>query len=107
MYAGALANDEITFMIFEGPMIIIATFLLTIFHPGIVFRGGNWQRCDFPVFSKSRQQKTRKSWWRKGSSVDSDAGTAVHGDAEKLDDGRVAVLEKEESSPERPSNAMA
>jgi len=90
IHSGALANDQVTFMIFEGPMIIIASFLLTIFHPGIVFRGGNWERCDFPVLSNSGQQKTWKSWWRKGSSVDSDAGTMVQrvnvGDVEKLDE---------------------
>ena len=32
-----LANDEVTFMIFEGPFIIIAVLLMTIFHPGRVF----------------------------------------------------------------------
>ncbi|PVI02749.1 RTA1-domain-containing protein [Periconia macrospinosa] len=29
-----LANDEATFMIFEGPMIIIAVSAMTMFHPG-------------------------------------------------------------------------
>lgn len=32
-----LANDEATFMIFEGPMIILAVAAMTIFHPGRVF----------------------------------------------------------------------
>jgi hypothetical protein len=36
-FNGHLANDEITFMIFEGPLIIIAVTALTAFHPGRVF----------------------------------------------------------------------
>lgn len=36
-----LANDELTFMIFEGPMIILAVTLMTVFHPGRVF-GDLW-----------------------------------------------------------------
>ncbi|ORY16187.1 RTA1 like protein-domain-containing protein [Clohesyomyces aquaticus] len=36
-FNGHLANDEATFMIFEGPMIIIAVAALTFFHPGRVF----------------------------------------------------------------------
>ncbi|KAF2106755.1 RTA1 like protein-domain-containing protein [Lophiotrema nucula] len=32
-----LANDEATFMIFEGPLIILAVAAMTAFHPGRVF----------------------------------------------------------------------
>ncbi|KAF2446176.1 RTA1-domain-containing protein [Karstenula rhodostoma CBS 690.94] len=32
-----LANDEVTFMIFEGPLIIIALMMMTAFHPGRIF----------------------------------------------------------------------
>lgn len=32
-----LANDEVTFMIFEGPMIIIAVMMMSAFHPGRIF----------------------------------------------------------------------
>ncbi|KAG8418625.1 phospholipid-translocating ATPase rsb1 [Metarhizium acridum] len=38
-FAGKLANDEVLFMIFEGPMIMIAAIALTIFHPGFCFKG--------------------------------------------------------------------
>ncbi|KAF9641294.1 hypothetical protein BFW01_g654 [Lasiodiplodia theobromae] len=45
-FNGELANDEVLFMILEGPMIIIACVALTVFHPGICFRGrfgeANW-----------------------------------------------------------------
>ncbi|KIW02276.1 uncharacterized protein PV09_06426 [Verruconis gallopava] len=38
-FSGSIANDEPLFMVFEGPMIIIAVGVLTIFHPGISFDG--------------------------------------------------------------------
>jgi hypothetical protein len=40
-FNGKLANEEATFMIFEGPMIILAVAALTVFHPGRVF-GDLW-----------------------------------------------------------------
>lgn len=40
-FSGRLANDEVTFMIFEGPLIILAVTALTAFHPGRVF-GDLW-----------------------------------------------------------------
>jgi hypothetical protein len=40
-FSGHLANDEVTFMIFEGPMIILAVTAITVFHPGRVF-GDLW-----------------------------------------------------------------
>ncbi|KID59619.1 RTA-like protein, partial [Metarhizium hybridum] len=38
-FAGKLANDEVLFMIFEGPMITLAAIAITIFHPGFCFKG--------------------------------------------------------------------
>ena len=38
-FDGKIAKDEPAFMIFEGPMIIIATGALTIYHPGPCFAG--------------------------------------------------------------------
>ena len=35
-FQSAVASNEILFMILEGPMIIIATGLLTIYHPGSI-----------------------------------------------------------------------
>ncbi|CAI6333310.1 unnamed protein product [Periconia digitata] len=37
-----LANDEVTFMIFEGPLIIIAVSAMAMFHPGRVFGKELW-----------------------------------------------------------------
>ncbi len=36
-FEGKLANDEVLFMIVEGPIIIIASDALTAFHPGLCF----------------------------------------------------------------------
>jgi hypothetical protein len=40
-FNGHLANDEVTFMIFEGPLIILGVTALTVYHPGRVF-GDLW-----------------------------------------------------------------
>ncbi len=45
-FQGSLANNEISFMILEGAMIIIATSCLTFLHPGIAFRG-LWASANF------------------------------------------------------------
>jgi len=45
-FGSSLANDEITFMILEGGMIISATLALTIFHPGRAFDGG-WAKAGY------------------------------------------------------------
>jgi hypothetical protein len=45
-FHGKLANQQITFMILEGAMIIIACILLTVLHPGFSFQG-EWQKADF------------------------------------------------------------
>ncbi|KAF6233173.1 hypothetical protein HO173_008717 [Letharia columbiana] len=41
-FSGKIANNQASFMIFEGPMIIIAVTALTVFHPGGVF-GNLWK----------------------------------------------------------------
>jgi hypothetical protein len=45
-FGSSLANDEITFMVLEGGMIISATLALTIFHPGRAFDGG-WAKAGY------------------------------------------------------------
>lgn len=44
-FNGHLANDEVLFMILEGPMIIIACIVLTVCHPGIAF-AGRWAEAQ-------------------------------------------------------------
>ncbi|VUC31846.1 unnamed protein product, partial [Clonostachys rosea] len=47
-FAGPIANDELSFMILEGPMIILAVFVVTILHPGTAF-GGHWSSAAWSV----------------------------------------------------------
>lgn len=52
-------------MILEGAMIVIASTLLTIGHPGIAFQG-SWDSADFKV-GRSKQNvkgggKSQRSW---------------------------------------------
>lgn len=58
-FNGPLANDELVFMILEGPMIIIACVCLTVFHPGICFRG-RWMEADW---SFGKEKKSSGSKW--------------------------------------------
>lgn len=36
-FQSSVASNEVLFMILEGPMVIISTSLLTVYHPGFVF----------------------------------------------------------------------
>lgn len=47
-FDGHLANDEITFMILEGAMIVLAVACLTVLHPGIAV-GETWHKAKFAV----------------------------------------------------------
>lgn len=52
-FNGPIANDEVSFMILEGPMIFLAVLAMTVLHPGIAF-GGNWNNASWSV-RKSRK----------------------------------------------------
>jgi hypothetical protein len=52
-FSGKLANEEPTFMIFEGPLIILAVAALTVFHPGRVF-GDLWVPAGKGVISMGK-----------------------------------------------------
>ncbi len=45
-FHGPLANDQVSFMILEGAMIVIACLCLTCLHPGVTFQGA-WHEADF------------------------------------------------------------
>lgn len=97
-FRGALANEEIPFMILEGPMIIIATVLLTIWHPGVVYRGGYWQASAFPLWKSEKagnaedgvqkQEKETTGRWRmfrkRGSDTSSLTMVSPHEVVEKV-----------------------
>ncbi|KIY03422.1 uncharacterized protein Z520_00113 [Fonsecaea multimorphosa CBS 102226] len=46
-FDGALANNELVFMILEGPMIIAAVTALTVWHPGFVLGAKLWNEAGF------------------------------------------------------------
>ncbi|CAK39143.1 hypothetical protein CBS63078_8482 [Aspergillus niger] len=41
-FGGKLANEEITFMVLEGAMMVLACGLLTLFHPGLILGAREW-----------------------------------------------------------------
>ncbi|MCJ1475015.1 hypothetical protein MMC13_003675 [Lambiella insularis] len=51
-FHGKLAQQQITFMILEGAMIVSAVLLLTIFHPGLSFQG-RWNDASWTLGKKS------------------------------------------------------
>ncbi|KAJ8103397.1 RTA1 like protein-domain-containing protein [Lipomyces tetrasporus] len=51
---GALANQEVTFMILEGAMIFIASGSQTFLHPGFCFQG-SWEAADFSLGRSNRE----------------------------------------------------
>jgi hypothetical protein len=51
-FDGTIANNEVAFMVLEGPMIILATFALTVLHPGYAL-DRNWQAASWSL----RKQK--------------------------------------------------
>lgn len=46
-FDGPIANAEVPFEILEGPMIMIAMICMTAWHPGIVFKGGDWEKANW------------------------------------------------------------
>jgi hypothetical protein len=61
-FSGELANNEVLFMIFEGPMLILAVTCLTVFHPGVCF-DGRWAEAH----PSSKKQTKRLDTTSKGS----------------------------------------
>jgi len=57
-FKGPLANNQISFMILEGAMIVIATSCLTLLHPGIAFQGV-WAEANFS-FRTSKNRDAEK-----------------------------------------------
>ncbi|KAH0557084.1 hypothetical protein GP486_005125 [Trichoglossum hirsutum] len=59
-FGGPIANNEPSFLVLEGPMIIIATGVLTIFHPGVCF-AGNWDAADWSLRAEDKGNKDKQS----------------------------------------------
>lgn len=71
-FDGELANDEVIFMVLEGPMIIIACIALTVFHPGVCFRG-RWAEANWS-FGKGKVTVEGKKTGYSSSSVEETVG---------------------------------
>lgn len=57
-FDGRLANDEVTFMVLEGAMIVIAVGSLTFWHPGVVYRG-KWQAAGWSLRGRKVEEQKR------------------------------------------------
>lgn len=68
-------DDEVTFMILEGVMIIIACFCLTAFHPAVSFQGV-WHETNF-VFRTSKN-KTEKMMYNETGDEESQQGVQMN-----------------------------
>lgn len=58
-FSGRLANDEVTFMVLEGPMIMIASALLMVWHPGFAFKG-RWNEAAWKTNGKDDDSWTAR-----------------------------------------------
>jgi len=63
-FDGTVASNEVSFMILEGPMIILAVLALTFLHPGIVFHE-TWGAAEWSLRSKKSNDEPKR-----GSSKD-------------------------------------
>ncbi|KAF2422217.1 RTA1-domain-containing protein [Tothia fuscella] len=59
-FSGPVASNEAAFMVFEGPMIILAVFGLTIFHPGRAF-AGKWQTAAWSLRRKEADMELKNN----------------------------------------------
>jgi hypothetical protein len=65
-FNGKLANQEASFMILEGAMIVTASIALTVYHPGKCFQG-EWSAANFGMRGKSNKPAESASEAEKGS----------------------------------------
>ncbi|OBT60557.1 hypothetical protein VE03_09853 [Pseudogymnoascus sp. 23342-1-I1] len=58
-FSGHLANNEVSFMILDGAMIMIACGAFTLLHPGYCFTKAGWAAASYPFLNKSEVQIAR------------------------------------------------
>ncbi|KFY94515.1 hypothetical protein V500_03197 [Pseudogymnoascus sp. VKM F-4518 (FW-2643)] len=58
-FTGHLANNEVSFMILDGAMIMIACGAFTLLHPGYCFTKAGWAAATYPFFDKSEEKIAR------------------------------------------------
>lgn len=60
-FNGTVANNEAGFMVFEGPMIILATAALTVLHPGFAF-AGHWSQAVWSLRGRGKNLAKESSY---------------------------------------------
>ena len=75
-FEGSLAQAEVPFMVLEGPMIMLAVLLLTIYHPGVVYRGGAWEASRFAVLGREKRGSADSAGM--GAQNDEEAGARCY-----------------------------
>ena len=83
-FGGDLANNQISFMVLDGTMVIISCLALTIMHPGVGF-GSVWQEANFSF-------RTKKGH-RDGMELGSSGNEGSDGSASKIEGRVVGVRE--------------
>lgn len=58
-FTGHLANDEVSFMILDGALIMIACGAFTLLHPGYCFTKAGWAASSYPFLKKSEKKIAR------------------------------------------------
>jgi hypothetical protein len=58
-FKGALANNEVSFIILESTMVLIACLCLTFLHPGMCFQGG-WRAANFKLGNQKDTERDGK-----------------------------------------------
>lgn len=69
-FDGELANNELDFMILEGPMIFGAVILLTVWHPGWVLGASLWVDAGFHLLSSKEDRTSGKNRGGDASSME-------------------------------------
>ncbi|KAF4631646.1 hypothetical protein G7Y89_g6486 [Cudoniella acicularis] len=72
-FHGPLGNQEVTYIVLEGVMVLTASISLTAFHPGPAF-GGQWQATDFKLAGK---ENTLESVPDSGAEMDNKGAQAL------------------------------
>lgn len=74
-FGSKLANDQALFMVFEGPMIMIAVLALSICHPGVAFGGAEaWRAANWTWKKRANGRNGVSMEESIGSNTDSHAG---------------------------------
>lgn len=58
-FGGRLANNEVSFMILDGVMIMIACFTFSILHPGYGFTRAGWAAAAYPFVNTSEEGRAK------------------------------------------------